>query len=598
MPAKFNAQEHTAQISPDAAREYQKNFKDGNKDKSIHLLSSSTTFEVGVDLGDLDVAFLRNVPPEPFNYTQRAGRVGRRAQYRPDAVGLAVTYCRRNPHDLYHYDKPAERIIWGNTQPPLLELKNEKLIARHVVAAVLSAFFKRHKDRFDDVEALIKDWKSPRAISDFKQFCHDEHECLLEQLRLIVPNSMHDKLEIATGGWINHSNIAGEDSPFARAEAEVMHDYRRLQTQKKILERKNSPTDWIKERIVTIRNEDILRFLSRKAIIPKYGFPVDVVDLEVQVQENVILQRDLSQAIAEYAPGSKVVANKKVWESHGIKIVEGKKCPVWHYACDKQRNFKKFPVGDANGKRYPKCLIPVFGFVSSDTSLKKPTIKPQRLYATRPYFVGFEGNNASAIAEETTNRWGIKFSKATPGKLVVLCEGKAGKQFHICYDCGRWSATRKNSHKTLDGADCKGELEKFSLGHEFVTDVVRLHFPHLTKNADAYSVAYAILLGAAQALDVPDRDLNVTITGGETLDSLAIVLYDNVPGGAGLVEQLEDAEVFRQMLENARGRVSGGCGCNVSCYGCLRSYHNQFVHPDLRRETALCFLNKALETNA
>ena len=31
----------------------------------IHLLSSSTTFEVGVDLGDLDVVFLRNVPPEP-----------------------------------------------------------------------------------------------------------------------------------------------------------------------------------------------------------------------------------------------------------------------------------------------------------------------------------------------------------------------------------------------------------------------------------------------------------------------------------------------------------------------------------------------------
>ena len=66
------AEEHTAQIDSDEARQRQDKFKNGD----IHLLSSSTTFEVGVDLGDLEAVFLRNVPPEPFNYTQRVGRAG------------------------------------------------------------------------------------------------------------------------------------------------------------------------------------------------------------------------------------------------------------------------------------------------------------------------------------------------------------------------------------------------------------------------------------------------------------------------------------------------------------------------------------------
>ena len=65
------------------------------------------------------------------------------------------------------------------------------------------------------------------------------------------------------------------------------------------------------------------------------------------------------------------------------------------------------------------------------------------------------------------------------------------------------------------------------------------------------------------------------------------MLYDNVPGGAGLVAQLEEPTVFSQVLANARRRVQGNCGCDSSCYGCLRSYRNQFAHPYLDRHYAL-----------
>ncbi|MCL6431196.1 MAG: helicase C-terminal domain-containing protein [Anaerolineae bacterium] len=71
----FRIEEHTAQITPRKAQEFQEDFRKGN----IQILSCSTTFELGVDLGDLDIVFLRNVPPESFNYAQRVGRAGRRS---------------------------------------------------------------------------------------------------------------------------------------------------------------------------------------------------------------------------------------------------------------------------------------------------------------------------------------------------------------------------------------------------------------------------------------------------------------------------------------------------------------------------------------
>ena len=91
------------------------------------------------------------------------------------------------------------------------------------------------------------------------------------------------------------------------------------------------------------------------------------------------------------------------------------------------------------------------------------------------------------------------------------------------------------------------------------------------------------MLGASEALDVPNTDLNVTITGVGDSRSPAIVLYDAVPGGAGLVAQMEDANVLARVIDLARERVGGACGCDSSCYGCLRSYRNQFAHPYLDR---------------
>ena len=583
LPALMRAEEHTAQIDTEAARERQNEFKDDR----INLLSSSTTFEIGVDLGDLEVVFLRNVPPEPFNYTQRVGRAGRR-----DKPGLALTYCRRNSHDLYHFDDPSGRVINGTIQPPRLRMTNEKIILRHVAAVALSAFFKHqhNRHRFDSVNALIGNWQMPGAVADLRSFCED-NPALEDSLRRIVPPNMHEKVKLDNGGWIE--DIAGPDSRFAVAEADVCADYLRIKGLVDELVRAR-PTGWnrkagqLESRAITISEERALEFLSRKAIIPKYGFPVDVVELDTRPRRGdssgVSLQRDLSQAIAEYAPGSKVVANKREWESHGVKTIPGRQFLIRHYEYDDARNFRQWDEVDGPARKY---LQPAFGFVTP--LFKRPTEprrRTPRLYTTRPFFPGFDDNPSEA---ETIP--GVKVTQAQPGSLVILCEGKNNEGFFICRTCGRHMTKPQGSHKTPEESECRSTLERFSLGHELVTDVVRLRFPLLTAEWDAYSLGYAVLLGATDTLEVPDADLNVTITGGDAPNEAAIVLYDNVPGGAGLVAQLEDANVFRGMLVKARERLGGSCGCDSSCYGCLRSYRNQFAHPHLDRKRALRFLD-------
>jgi hypothetical protein len=197
----------------------------------------------------------------------------------------------------------------------------------------------------------------------------------------------------------------------------------------------------------------------------------------------------------------------------------------------------------------------------------------------------------------------IKLTKSSPGQMVVLCEGRRGRGFYICGHCGAGFREPKKQHKTPYGETCSGTLEKVSLGHEFVTDVLRVQFLLKLPQNDidgvwfAYSLAYALVEGAAEVLEVPSTDLSTTVAYSGDIAIPPIILYDNVPGGAGLVACLEKKETLRACLEAALGRVHGGCGCgeNDSCYGCLRSYRNQFAHQHLKRGPVMYYLKTLLD---
>jgi hypothetical protein len=121
----LEAREHTAQVASEDREEREERFRTAD----LPLLFCSPTMELGVDIAQLNVVNMRNVPPTPANYAQRSGRAGRGGQ-----PALVYTYCAgRSPHDQYYFRKPTHMVA-GSVAPPRIDLCNRDLVKAHIHA--------------------------------------------------------------------------------------------------------------------------------------------------------------------------------------------------------------------------------------------------------------------------------------------------------------------------------------------------------------------------------------------------------------------------------------------------------------------------------
>ena len=99
-----------------------------------------------------------------------------------------------------------------------------------------------------------------------------------------------------------------------------------------------------------------------------------------------------------------------------------------------------------------------------------------------------------------------------------------------------------------------------------------------------------MLEGASEALGIPRDDLGGTLVPYQRGEPPALMLFDNVPGGAGLVERA--GTQLPAVVQAAWERVATcECGAETSCYECLRNYYNQLQHDLLRRGLARDFFS-------
>lgn len=623
----LHIREHTAQLGREEQQKYQTMFVN----KELNALSCSTTFEMGVDVGDLETIYLRNMPPSPANYVQRAGRAGRGM----NTAAFSLTYAKLSSHDFTYYKHP-EDMISGKIGVPLFTLRNEKVILRHIFAVALSDFFAKQPDVYNSNNADV--FLNGDGWERLCAYLRSKPARLKKILKASIPEDMHTAMGIPDYAWIE--KLIGEDGVLKIAVEEFRttvqyytEEYNRLLTngltqeaaavEKKLWSYRRGKDD------NRGRNE-LIEFLVRNNVLPKYGFPVDTVELyqnaNSAVDKKLQMVRDLQLAISEYAPDAQVVADGKLytsryirklpqttgqeWETAYIAQCDNPVCQTWNYRSVEPSSEGAVCVS-CNQQipkiRWKKAIEPRRGFVAESITRDVPMRKPDKIYRSEDYYIGDTQRQIMqkyAFVLEDGNRFQMETS--VNDSLMVVCNDN----FYVCPRCGYAESATENKenanfnshqkritkkHITPWGKACEMKLEKYNLCHVFKTDVVRLLFAaHQACNLDVMlSVLYALLEALSVELDIERNDikgcLHKVVYDGVIVYS--IVLYDAVAGGAGHVRRLatEDGSVFQRVVKRAIA-ITKGCNCSPSCYSCLRNYYNQKIHDKLNRKYAYQFL--------
>ncbi|HHW17876.1 MAG TPA: DEAD/DEAH box helicase [Firmicutes bacterium] len=605
-PVALRAEEHTAQLKPEVAAELQTKFSKGD----ISVLSCSTTFELGVDLGSLEAVFLRNMPPTPANYVQRAGRAGRRT----GSAAFVVTFAQRRSHDMEYYRNP-ERMVAGVIRPPHFKMANEKVIRRHVYAMALAYLWKTNRSIYGRGE--VKDFFTGRAgIREMTAMLAQRPEELLSALIRTVPEDLHGKLGIKDWEWVR-GLLDDEIGVLVRAGDEFEHDTQVLQEILASLQKQRKPSDHILRALNTVEQRELIGYLAARSVLPKYGFPVDSVELRLNNHsphaQRLELERDLRMALSEYAPGSKIVAGGKMWTSRYLRLLPRRTWICYRFAiCDNCGSYDRVLADSAEElttckscgaslarvRQRGQYVVPEFGFVSEPGAPEDPPqTRPQRHPFPRVHFWGpsLESNENMDLQ---LGGFQIHTVSASRGRLAAL-NTCGGAGFRVCFDCGYsvpGNEKAPREHKDPYGRPCGGTFHRVNLGHEFETDVLLVSFPgyHDTRDGFWPSLLYGLLEGLSLTLDVERSDLDGCLypVNGR-LFSPALVLYDNVPGGAGHVRRAADPSVLKDILKATRSFLAS-CECGTSCSGCLRNFRNQYWHDKLNRHWVLEFLNGVL----
>lgn len=600
---KLFCREHTAQMNANEAKDIQDDFKNGK----INFISCSTTFEMGIDLGGLNTIFMRNVPPTPANYAQRAGRAGRRAE----TSAFVLTFCGTSSHDYTYFSNPAE-MIRGLVKPPYFVVDNDKIIMRHITATALSLYFKNpeYKCDFDSVEHFLSNDVANKFINYIKSkpatLGNMVDKYVLKDSNLIEKYGNFkwiDYLDMSESSLYKMTNgLNGLVELYKEAEeyARNQRDYNLANSYKESLRRLNTPNS-------------LITYFTKYNVIPGYGFPVDNVELYIydydkeQMNDDYNLSRNLSIAISEYAPGSEVIVDEKKYTSRYLFLphngyslpstfyCECEKCHTINTSEDKNHfinnNTCKYcgATLDTTMGKLKSYLTPIYGFVADRRNKESRRIKPFKTYASDVYYIG---DNLSSN-DELNNV--VNVTEHKDEQLLVLNESR----FYFCPHCGYTDLDKKNQlpSKTLKHfeyrgkkCDCGNKLELIHLGHSYRTDIVKISFNKVNEMFDedtAISVLFAILEGISMTYNIERNDIGGMIYKTNLANPYSFILFDTVAGGAGHVKRLKDDKSLMEVLKNALLKVSQNC-CDedTSCYNCLRTYNNQRLHKHIKRGLA------------
>lgn len=621
----MRVEEHTAQLDPEKGRDYQNQFKSGN----INMLSCSTTFEMGIDLGDLQAVVMSNIPPTVANYKQRAGRSGRRAS----GTAFILAWASNRPHDQTYFKAPAE-IISGRVRVPFIDVQNPIIIQRHINAVLLSEFLRycEKQSGYSKNVGSFFDEQTPNGAyySLLSQWMSMEHDYLVDLLGrytavvkgAIDPSRALESFvhEFRQKGYDHYQTVAGYYKEvrlgLAQKQLNLIMEGGAQRDEGSL----SQEIERYRKLLGRLQNEDTINYLSDRGLLPSYSFPLHVVELRIPphlLSDNQLrLQRNLQLAIREYAPGQEVVADKRIWKSEALDFF-GKEPQIFAYhIC---QNCNHLRLVDTPGKALDQAdqPCPICQVLPQRGKTENRYIQPDGFrasndsgqsagqYVDRPVNQMRSALVPSPVEMETRSQV-LSVGYNRDGALLYVNEGFRGSGFRICPKCGKHVSKRTTKcDGNLNGHPCPGKLEMnapYTLGFKQATDTLHLKF---TSTSDILlpdpddmsfwlSLKYAFLHGASRALQIERKDIDGVLfpEPSEQYWRQSIVLYDNVPGGAGHVKRIRDemAQVIAAALEIV------ACDCEKSCYRCLQEYANQWEHHLLDKVPVAKFL-RALDAD-
>lgn len=666
QPMALIAAEHTAQLNApqnedvfSKAEENELLFQDialtgsglRGRSTAIDILSSTTTMEVGIDLGALSGVALRNMPPGRANYQQRAGRAGRRG----NAVATVVAFGSADSHDEHYFSQPDE-MIRGDVVDPKLTLDNPEIVRRHIRAFLLQNY---HQDRLPLIDpdqphdlfsvlGTVSAFRRPDSLlnrDDFATWLADNEDALRARIAAWIPAQLSEDdrimlLDGFVGDCVQAVDEAirpgpGEELEDDDGDDEVGGDEEAAEEGEERPQQASSPGKML----------DRLLYCGK---LPRYAFPTDVATFHVFDRDRSSRRRHIMRfapsqglpiALSQYAPDKQVWISGKCYTSGAIySVMNDDRFQAWeakrlYMECNDCGFARTFGVGEVTRNDTTDC----------DACGGDATFGPARYWMRPPGFahpVNVEEVTSPDEIPETSYATRAKLTMGTPGDdegwteanerirslrtrrhLLVSNTGPQHEGYTYCVKCGRIEAGntptpilaaphRKPFPDDDDRLMCDGTgpTRHLVLGTDFITDIalfsMRVAAP-LKLKPGLYStdvalrtVSEALAKAACQLLEIEHGELMaeyrpaLTPAGKSGLEA-EIFLYDTLPGGAGFSSQFADRglELFQRALDLLKACPED---CDASCYRCLRSFKNKFEHRLLDRHVGAELLDYLL----
>jgi len=636
--AMLRPYEHSAQVPPEERERLERLFK--GEGEWVNTLVCTPTLELGVDIGALDVVLMRNVPPLPSNYWQRAGRAGRRHR-----MAVNLTYARPISHDRAYFAEP-EKLLRGAVEPPRFNLRNELMVAKHVHAAVLTRLYQLARpssalgeaEREDLVQTLERIF--PRRISSY---LFEENGAVRTQpfdvLPLKVVLARHEEdLVNAIGaafsqGWpeadqdvVQPDRLRALVRSTADALMEVLHalrrrlDWARDQMQRLDATRRLRATldpdedalyarcdrlikrlkgQMRRHRVEAEGQDDINTYgvLAAEGFLPGYGLDTGTIVATALVPRHLAFERDFELprptaiAVREYVPGNRIYANGHCFVVRFLHLRAVEE-PTFFQVDTVAQAITEVGLGGQGATGLGAGQLRAIPVCDADLSHVSHISDEEDSRFQLPVAVyGYEqerhgGGCAYRWGDRTVIlRRGVHLRLVNVGATSLIGQQQGRLGYPLCLVCGQSrspfaSQAERDRFEQDHRERCGQRVEPTGVFADVVADALLL--AGCSGREEAYSLAEALRLGASRVLDMERDDLEVLVIGRPGSTEVDALLYDPMPGGSGLLEQL--CARFKEVVASALS-ASAGCPsqCARGCIDCLWTFRNAFFHAHLDR---------------